>query len=98
MTAQHLNYLRRKTADESELWAADRIEQLEAACSGLRVLLTAARSFVKIVHVQQSEAHLSEAEGIHDLIVKIEEAIANGEKRWEQRLNHHGKTSGLKNN
>ena len=25
---QHLNYLRRKTADESELWAADRIEQL----------------------------------------------------------------------
>ena len=26
---QHLNYLRRKTADESELWAADRIEQLE---------------------------------------------------------------------
>ena len=26
---QHLNYLRRKTADESELWAADRIEALE---------------------------------------------------------------------
>ena len=26
---QQLNYLRRKTADESELWAADRIEQLE---------------------------------------------------------------------
>lgn len=25
----HIDYLRRKTADESELWAADRIEQLE---------------------------------------------------------------------
>ena len=27
---RHMNYLRRKTADESELWAAERIEQLEA--------------------------------------------------------------------
>ena len=25
----HMNYLRRKTADEAELWAADRIEELE---------------------------------------------------------------------
>ena len=29
MSKEHLNYLRRKTADEAELWAADRIEELE---------------------------------------------------------------------
>lgn len=31
MSKEHLNYLRRKTADEAELWAADRIEELEGA-------------------------------------------------------------------
>lgn len=29
MSKEHMNYLRRKTADEAELWAADRIEELE---------------------------------------------------------------------
>ena len=41
---QHLNYLRRKTADESELWAADRIEQLEAENKRLREELAALKA------------------------------------------------------
>ena len=36
MTAKHMNYLRRKTADEAELWAANRIEQLESERDELR--------------------------------------------------------------
>ena len=36
MSKDHMNYLRRKTADETERWAADRIEQLEAEVERLK--------------------------------------------------------------
>ena len=37
---QHLNYLRRNTADESELWAAERIKQLESELESQKSDLT----------------------------------------------------------
>ena len=36
---RHLNYLRRNTADESELWVADRIEQLEKERDDLALII-----------------------------------------------------------
>ena len=39
MSKEHLNYLRRKTADESELWAADRIEELERERNELKAAI-----------------------------------------------------------
>ena len=43
MSKEHLNYLRRKTADEAELWAADRIEELERERDQLRAHINVLR-------------------------------------------------------
>lgn len=45
----HMNYLRRKTADEAELWAADRIEELEAERDEYRIKHEVACSTLELV-------------------------------------------------
>ena len=42
----HMNYLRRKTADEAELWAADRIEQLEREAAELKEAVALAYGYL----------------------------------------------------
>ena len=74
MTAQHMNYLRRKTADESELWAADRIEQLEAERAELKALLKeGANGFGRILVATSDDA------AVRNWQKRARAAIAKGE-------------------
>ena len=72
MSKEHLNYLRRKTADEAELWAADRIEELE-------------RELSEPVILSEWQQLLQEREKLADRIEELEAApqLSDLPSAWE---------------
>lgn len=75
LTKRHLDYLRRKTADEAELWAANRIEQLEAERDELMAaLVRAERKLSAYVGVCKGDKELTDA-----VLPMARAAIAKGE-------------------
>lgn len=73
MSKEHLNYLRRKTADEAELWAADRIEELE-------------RELSEPVILSEWQQLLQEREKLADRIEELERAVEFQKKAWTADL------------
>jgi len=95
----HMNYLRRKTADEAELWAADRIEKLEREFERIKEDCAQACLLVAKMHAAAVGAMIGPKRGvvedIEDLRLERDTLQADNARLREALIGYHSVASGV---